>query len=91
MIRERRRHAVVANAAGRNRMEQASRVHSSYNNIPQLLSPSSSSSSPFPSPSSQNTVLVLNQLACDPLTLVVVSSAPPPACSSSRSPPQGRV
>jgi hypothetical protein len=34
MIRERRRHAVVANAAGSNRMEQASRVHSSYNNIP---------------------------------------------------------
>jgi hypothetical protein len=90
MIRERRRHAVVANAAGRNRMEQASRVHSSYNNIPQLLSPSSSSSSPFPSPSSQNTVLVLNQLAWDPLTLVV-SSAPPLACNSSRSPPQGRV
>jgi hypothetical protein len=33
MIRERRRHAVVATAAGSNRIEQASRVHSSYNNI----------------------------------------------------------
>lgn len=80
MIRERRRHAVVANAAGSNRMEQASRVHSSYNNIPSYCLPSSSSSSsspfpspsPSPSPSSQITVLVLNQLACDPLTTLVV-------------------
>ncbi len=39
MIRERRRHAVVATAASINSMEQASRVHSSYNNIPNYCLP----------------------------------------------------